>query len=115
MPRTIGLEKALAKEREQEESLVEQLTPCELHAMEIDYDQEPWIERANMHLEGLLENTKRDLDLQKKMARHYALRNKIARAKLKRSLAKIQASRRKQAKKTSKSFLMHPYRDLKHN
>ena len=38
-----------------------------------------------------MEKTKIDLDLQKKMARHYALRNKIARAKLKRSLAKIQA------------------------
>ena len=44
-----------------------------------------------MHLEGLLEKTKRDFDLQKKMARHYALRKKIARAKLKRSFENIQA------------------------
>ena len=43
-----------------------------------------------MHLEGQLEKTKRDLDLRKNTARHYALRNKIARAKLKKSLAKIQ-------------------------
>ena len=27
-----------------------QLTPSEFLAMEIDYDLEPWIERANMHL-----------------------------------------------------------------
>ena len=50
-----------------------------------------WLERASVHLEDQLEKTKRDLDMQKKMARHYALRNKIARAKLKRALAKIQA------------------------
>ena len=59
--------------------------------MEIEYDREPWIERENIHLEGQLERTKRDLYLQKKMARHYALRNKMARAKLKIALAKIQA------------------------
>ena len=87
----IGLKKALAKEKEQEIALVEQLTPSELIVMDINYDREPWLERENVHLEGQLEKTKRDLDLQKKMERYYALRNKIARAKLKRSLAKIQA------------------------
>ena len=97
-PRKIGLKKALAKEREQEAALAEQLTPSELLAMEIDYDREPWLERENIHLEGQLEKTKRDLDLQKKMARHYALRNKIARAKLKRALAKIQELRKEKDK-----------------
>ena len=38
-----------------------------------------------------MEKTKRDLHRQKNMARHSPLRNKIARAKLKRALAKIQA------------------------
>ena len=47
--------------------------------------------RENVHLEDHLEKTKRDLDMQKKMARNYALRNKIARAKLIRALAKIQS------------------------
>ena len=42
-------------------------------------------------LRGSLDKTKRDLDLKKNMARHYALRNKIARAKLKRALVKIQS------------------------
>ena len=88
-PRTIGLRKALAKEREQETILGEHLTPSELLAMEIDYDREYWLERENVHLEDQLEKTKRDLDMQKNMARHYPLRNKIARAKLKRALAKI--------------------------
>ena len=38
-----------------------------------------------------MEKTKRDLDLQKKMASYYALRKKIARAKLKIALANIQS------------------------
>ena len=88
-PRTMGLRKALAKEKEQETTLEEQLTLSEMLAMEIEYNREPWLERANTHLEDQLEKTQKDLGLQKKMAKHYALRNKIARAKLKRALAKI--------------------------
>ena len=53
-----------------------------------------------MHLEGHLEKTKRDLDMQKKMAKHYAIRNRIARAKLKRALAKIQALKKEKDRET---------------
>ena len=59
--------------------------------MEIEYDWEPWLERANTHLEEKLEKANRDLDLHRKMTKQYALRNQIARAKLKRALAKVQA------------------------
>ena len=90
-PRTTGWRKAFAKEKEKETTLIEQLTPSEMLAMEIEYDREPWLERANTYLEDQLAKTQRDLGLQKKMAKHYALRNQIARAKLKRALAKIQA------------------------
>ena len=87
----MGLMKALAKEKEQETALAEQLPPTELPTMEIEYDQEPCLERANTYFQDQLENTQRDLGLQKKMAKHYALRNQIARAKLKRALAIVQA------------------------
>ena len=50
-------------------------------------------------MEDQLEKTQRDLGLQKKMAKHYALRNQIARAKLKRALAKIQALKEAKGKK----------------
>ena len=63
--------------------MAEKLTSSDLLAMEIDYDRKSWLERENSHLEDQLEKTQRNLDLQKKMARHYALRNKIVRAKLK--------------------------------
>ena len=38
-----------------------------------------------------MEKENMDIDLEKKMTKHYALRNKIARDKLKRALAKVQA------------------------
>ena len=50
MPRTIGLRKALAKEREEEFSLVEKIPIGELLDREIDFDREPWLERANICL-----------------------------------------------------------------
>ena len=74
-PRTMGLKKALAKRREQEAALAEQLPLDELLAMEIAHDREPWLERANIHLEAKLEKSNKDLDLQRSMTKHYARRN----------------------------------------
>ena len=90
-PRTIGLKKALAKQREQESTLVEQLPLDELLAMEIAHDQEPWLERANIHFEAKLKKENQDLNLQRKMTKHYAQRNQVARAKLKKAQTKIKA------------------------
>lgn len=44
-PRTMGLKKALARQREQESALAKQLPLSELLSVEIEYDQEPWLER----------------------------------------------------------------------
>ena len=52
-------------------------------AIEIIKDRESWLEKESLHLEGQLEKAKRDTDMQRKMAKHYAMRNRIARAKLK--------------------------------
>ena len=57
------MKKALAREREQETTLAEQLTPSELLAMEISYDREYLLERANIHLEDQLEKAKRNIGL----------------------------------------------------
>ena len=62
-PRRIGLKKVLAKGKEQEIALAEQLTSSEFLAMEIDYDRKSWQERANVHLEDQLEKEKRNIDL----------------------------------------------------
>ena len=65
-PRTIGLRKALSKEKEKESALAEKLTPSELLPMEIEYDYEPWLERANTYLEDQLAKTQRDLGLRRR-------------------------------------------------
>jgi len=54
---------------------------------------------VNTHLEGLLDKAKRDIDIQRRMAKYYAMRNKIARAKLKRAHAKIEALTKKEEKR----------------
>ena len=90
-PRTMGLKKALAKQREQESSLAEQLPLDALLAMEIAHDWEPWLERANIQFEAKLKKSNQDLDLQRRMTKHYAWRNQIARAKLKKAQTNIQA------------------------
>ena len=87
----MGLKKALAKQREQELTLAEQLPLDELLAIEIAHDWEPWLERENIYLEDKLEKANKYLDLQRKMTKHYAQRNQVARAKLKKAHAKIQA------------------------
>ena len=53
-PRTMGLKKELEKQREQEVALEEQLPHDQLLALEIEQDQEPWLERDNIHLEAKL-------------------------------------------------------------
>ena len=90
-PRTMGLKKALARERDQESALAEQISLNELLAMEIEHNRESWLERANIHLEAKLEKANKDLDLQRRMTKHYARRNQIVWAKLKRDKTKLHA------------------------
>ena len=90
-PRTMGLKKALAKQREEESAQAEQLSLQELLALEIEHDRESWLERANIHLEGKLEKENKDLDLQRIMTKHYTQRKKFAREKLKKAQNEIQA------------------------
>ena len=49
-------------------------------------------------MEEPLAKAQKDNDIQRKMAKHYAIRNKIARAKLKRAHAKIQALTKQEKK-----------------
>ena len=85
------LKKALEKQREQESALAEQIPLDEMLAMEIAHDWEPWLERANIQLKAKLKKANQDLDLQRKMTKHYAQRNQVARPKLKKAQTKIQA------------------------
>lgn len=65
----------------------------------INQDWEYWLDRVNDHLEKLLAKTKKDNDIQRRMEKHYAMRNQIARAKLKRAQAKIEKLTKKEDKR----------------
>jgi len=54
---------------------------------------------VNGHLEHLLDKTNKDNGIQIRMEKYYAMRNKIARAKLKRAHEKIEALTKKEDKK----------------
>ena len=81
-----------------EVELVDQLTLDEQLALEISKNREPWLDRANLHLEKLLEKANKDNDLLKTKVKLYAQKERIALAKLKRANAKIEDLTKKEEK-----------------
>ena len=67
--------------------------------MVINEKREPLLDRANQHLENILENENKDNDILRKKVKHYAQKDKIAKAKLKRANAKIEALTMKNEKR----------------
>lgn len=68
---------------------------------EIENDRENWMERVNIHLEGLIEKANKDKNMLHHMAYHYLTRNKICNIrimKLKASLRKDLKSKKEQDK-----------------
>ena len=49
---------------------------------EINADRESWLERANIHLERLLEKANMEKKLLRHMAYHYMTRNKVCKARI---------------------------------
>ena len=82
-----------------ESELANQLTLNEQFAKMVNENWEHWLERVKTHLESLLDKAKRDIDIQIRMAKYYAMRNKIARATPKRARAKIEALTRQAEKR----------------
>lgn len=62
------------------------LTPIE---QEIENDRETWLERVNIHLEGLIEKANRDEKMLRHMAYHYMTRNKICNIRIKKLKARL--------------------------
>ena len=82
-PKIMDLKKALAKCRDEESAQAQQFPLTKLLAMEIEHNMEPWLERANIHLEAKLDKANKDLSLQRRMTEHYKQRDHFARKKLK--------------------------------
>ena len=105
-PRTIGLRRALEKQKAEEQAQFEAFPLTTLFEREIEENKEAWLERANQHLETKLEKANRDLELQRKRTLHFQKLNQFARRKLKvaqEKLKKLKERRlaRKEAKRTS--------------
>ena len=64
-PRTMGLRKALEKQREEEAALARSYPLTQLLAQEIENDKESWLERANKNLEDKLKKAKQRLGFAK--------------------------------------------------
>ena len=106
-PRTMGLKRALEKQKEEEAALLQSTPLTTLFEQEIENNQEAWLERFNNHLEKKLEKENRDLDLQWRMTGHYKKLNQFVRRKLKTAQeklkeAKVKCPTRKLRKDTSR-------------
>jgi len=56
---------------------------------EIENDRETWLERVNIHLEGLIEKANRDKKMLRHMAYHYMTRNKICNIRMRKLKARL--------------------------
>ena len=94
MPRTMGLRKALEKQREEESTLAQQYPLTHLLAEEIENDKESWLERENKHLEDKLEKANKYLGLQRRMTGHYKKLNQFSQRKRKIAQEKLKTAQR---------------------
>ena len=105
-PRTIGLKRALEKQKEEEQAHLQSFPLIVLLEQEIEGNKEAWLERANKHLEMKLEKANRDLELQRKMTQHYQKLNHFSRRKLKATQEKLKEAKGKcPARKEKKGTL----------
>ena len=72
---------------------------------EINDDWESWLERVNIHLEGLLDNANKDKALLRHMAFHYMARNKVCKARIRNLKAKLKRAIRKKKRKKEHDHL----------
>ena len=94
-PRTMRLKKALEKQKEEENALLQSTPLTTLFKQEIENNREAWLERVNDHLEKKLERENRDLDLQRRMTRHYKKLNQFAQRKLMATQEKLKEAKGK--------------------
>ena len=104
-PRTMGLRRALEKQKEEEAALFQYFLLTTLFTQEIEKNKEAWIERVSDHLEKKLEKAYRDLDLQRRMTRHYKKLNQFSLRKLKATQEKQkEAQKRRPTQKMKKDI-----------
>ena len=73
-------------ERQSDKEAHVRFTPIE---KEIENDRETWLERVNIHLEGLIEKANRDKKMLRHMAYHFMTRNKICHMRIRKLKARL--------------------------
>ena len=89
-PRTRGLRRALELERKKEVELANELTLNEQFSIIVNENQEKWLDRANRHLEKLLEKENKDNDIFRRRANNYFKKNQIASSKLQKGKSRLE-------------------------
>ena len=98
-PRIRVLKGALDLERQRQREIVDEAMLDDQFLDMKKEDKEGWLQAINDHLENLLKKSKKDNNIQRRMAKHYAKRERNARAKLKATNAKIEALIHQEKKK----------------
>ena len=94
-PRTRGLKRALELERQKKVELANQLTFNEQFAVIVNENQEQWLDRANQHLEKLMEKENNDNDILRKRGKHYFNKNQISSSKLQKAKSRLETLTKK--------------------
>jgi len=69
-------------------------------------DHGSWLERANIHLESLLEKANREKTMLRHMAYHYMVRNKSYKARIRSLKAKLKRASRRRKEQDSLQILV---------
>jgi len=81
--------------RENRQAVKRRKVKLTLLQQEVDADRESWLERANMHLEKLLEKSNKEKKKLRHMAFHYFARNKICKTRIMSLKAKLRKTLRR--------------------
>ena len=79
-----------------------ELTPLE---QEINNDHESWLERINIHLEGLLEKVDKDKTILRQMVYHYRAQNMSSKARIRSLKAKLSKATKRQKRQKEQDRL----------
>jgi len=66
---------------------------------EVNADRESWLERANIHLERLLDKADKEKALLRHMVFHYMVWNKVCKARIRNLKAKLRKASKRQKRK----------------
>ena len=89
------MKRALELEREKEVELANELTLNEKFSIIVNDNQEKWLDKANHHLEKLLEKENKDNDIFRRRAKNYFKKNQIASSKLQKAKSRLETLTKK--------------------